>query len=135
MIVSCHQELFEKFPTASVHAAVFDLVNKFDAKEGDRWKEMALKTVRASGITLEQIVEAPAIKEWRNAFQTFGVKPSKFRSSIEQLYRRALKGDIIQTSLPLVNLYCYVSLIQMVPMGGYDYKTIEGDVTIRFTRQ
>ena len=134
MIVRCDQELFEMFPEASVHAVVFEGVAGFDPAVGALWKEKAIESVASSGITSEAILEAPAVREWRNAFQKFGVKPSKYRSSIEQLYRRALKQEIIETSLPLVNLYCYVSLIEMVPMGAYDLETVEGDIVIRFSK-
>ena len=64
----------------------------------------AIDSVASSGFTSETVLDAPAVKDWRNTFQRFGVKPSKYRSSIEQLYRRALKQEIIETSLPLVNL-------------------------------
>ncbi len=134
MIVHCHQELFEMFPGASVHAVLFDGVGEFDPAVGALWKNRAQESIRASGITAERLVESPEIKEWRDAFHKFGVKPSKHRSSIEQLSRRALKGDIIQTKLPLVNLYCYVSLMQSVPMGAYDLEKIEGDIAVRLTR-
>jgi DNA/RNA-binding domain of Phe-tRNA-synthetase-like protein len=135
MIVHCHQELFEKFPTASIHGVVFEGLGGFNAETAERWKQEALRSVHDNGIKLELLVESAVIKEWRNAFQAFGVKPSKYRSSIEQLYRRALKGDIIHTRYPLVNLYCYVSIIQMVPMGGYDIQKTQGDISVRLTTQ
>ncbi len=135
MIVRCHKELFEKFPTASIHGVVFDGVRNFKAETAEVWKKEALRSVRDSGIKPELLVESAPIKEWRNTFQRFGVKPSKYRSSIEQLYRRALKGEIIQTKLSLVNIYCYISIIQMVPMGGYDLEKIQGDIAVRLTTQ
>jgi len=135
MIVRCDQEVFELFPEASVHAIVFDGLAGFDRATVAPWKQRAIDTVASSGFTSETVLDAPAVKEWRNAFQRFGVKPSKFRSSIEQLYRRALKQEIIETSLPLVNLYCYVSLIEMVPMGAYDLPKVEGDIVIRLSKE
>ena len=135
MIVRCDQELFEMFPEASVHAIVFHSVAEFDPAVVAPWKQKAMESVGSSGFTSETVLEAPAVKEWRNAFQRFGVKPSKFRSSIEQLFRRALKQEIIETSLPLVNLYCYVSLIEMVPMGAYDVEKVDGDIVVRLPRR
>jgi len=135
MIVRCDQEVFELFPEASVHGIVFDGVADFDPAAVAPWKQRAVDTVTSSGFTSETVLDAPAVKEWRNAFQRFGVKPSRFRSSIEQLYRRALKQEIIETSLPLVNLYCYVSLIEMVPMGAYDLPKVEGDIVIRLSKE
>jgi lysyl-tRNA synthetase class 2 len=133
MIVRCDQELLESFPAASIHGAVFSGVSSVDENISERWKLNALESIDGSGITVERLLEFPEFKEWRNAFQKFGVKASKYRSSVEQLYRRALKGEIIQTKLPVVNLYCYVSLIQIAPMAGYDLEKIQGDIAIRLT--
>jgi DNA/RNA-binding domain of Phe-tRNA-synthetase-like protein len=135
MIVRCSHKLFEMFPGASIHGAVFEDVSRFGAESAECWKRKAQESLGKSGIKPELLVESPPIKEWRAAFQLFGVKPSKYRSSIEQLCRRALKGDIIQTKLSLVNLYCYVSLIQMVPMGGYDLRKVQGEISVRLTMQ
>src|SRR5262249_821565 len=135
MIVRCNHELFEMFPEASVHGIVFEGVAEFDPAVVAPWKQKAFESVAASGFTIETILDAAGVKEWRNDFQRLGVKPSKYRSAIEQLYRRALKGEIIETSLPLVNLYCYVSLIEMVPMGAYDLEEVEGDIRIRLGKE
>lgn len=134
MRVHCALELFERFPTASIHGVVFDRLDLFDEELAKSWKDRAAQSVRESNIHTEVLVETPAIKEWRNAFQAFGLKPSKYRSSIEQLYRRALKGDIIETSLPLVNLYCYVSILHRAPMGAYDLQRTQGDISVRPAR-
>jgi DNA/RNA-binding domain of Phe-tRNA-synthetase-like protein len=135
MIVGCNQEVFDMFPEASVHGIVFEGVGDFDPAVVAPWKQKAIESVASSGFTIDSILDAPVVKEWRNAFQRFGVKPSKFRSAIEQLYRRALRDEIIETSLPLVNLYCYVSLIEMVPMGAYDLEKVEGDIAIRLSKE
>jgi DNA/RNA-binding domain of Phe-tRNA-synthetase-like protein len=131
MIVRCSPEFFDMFPEASIHGAIFDQVNFFSGEVAEIWKNQAQQSVRDSGTGPDPLIELSPIKEWREAFQIFGLKPSKYRSSIEQLFRRALKGDIIQTGLPLVNLYCYISLIQMVPMGGYDLRSVRGDISVR----
>ena len=135
MIVRCDQEVFEMFPEASVNGIVFEGVADFDPATVAPWKQRAIESVASSGFTSDTVLDAPVVKEWRNAFQRFGVKPSKYRSSIEQLYRRALKQEIIETSLPLVNLYCYVSLIEMVPMGACDVEKLDGDIVIRLSKE
>ena len=135
MIVRCNNEVFEMFPEASVHGIVCHGVAEFDPASVAPWKQKAIDSVSSSGFTSETVLDQPAVKEWRNAFQRFGVKPSKFRSSIEQLYRRALKQEMIETPLPLVNLYCYMSLIEMVPMGAYDLEKVEGDIVIRLSKE
>jgi DNA/RNA-binding domain of Phe-tRNA-synthetase-like protein len=73
----------------------------------------------------------PAIAPWRAAYAAFGVKPSKFRSSIESLLRAAQAGRLHAIN-PLVDLYNTVSLRHLLPCGGEDLAAIQGD--IRLTR-
>lgn len=62
--------------------------------------------------------ELPHISAWRTAYRDFGAKPSRFRSSVESLLRRAESG------MPQVNLltdaYNAVSVLHQVPIGGED---------------
>ena len=53
----------------------------------------------APGCRIEQIAEEPRIKAWRDAYRAFGAKPAEFRSSVEAMARRALRGD----ELPAIN--------------------------------
>jgi DNA/RNA-binding domain of Phe-tRNA-synthetase-like protein len=73
----------------------------------------------------------PEIAPWRAAYAAFGVKPSKFRSSIEALLRSAASGRLGGVN-PLVDLYNSVSLRHRVPAGGEDLATIVGP--LRLTR-
>jgi DNA/RNA-binding domain of Phe-tRNA-synthetase-like protein len=76
-----------------------------------------------------EIAAHPAVAPWRRAYQTFGVKPSKFRSSIESLLRSAQAGRMRGVN-PLVDLYNTVSLRHMLPCGGEDLATIQGDICL-----
>ncbi|GAC1365288.1 MAG: B3/4 domain-containing protein [Herpetosiphon sp.] len=73
----------------------------------------------------------PAIVPWRAAYQAFGVKPAKYRSSIESLVRSAL-SERLHSINPLVDLYNVISLTHVLPCGGEDLHTVMGD--IRLTR-
>jgi DNA/RNA-binding domain of Phe-tRNA-synthetase-like protein len=77
------------------------------------------------------IPELPAVAPWRAAYQAFGVKPSKFKSSIENLLRSAQSGRLRSIN-PLVDLYNVVSLEHRLPCGGEDIDTLVGQ--IRLTR-
>ncbi|MGH9332697.1 MAG: B3/B4 domain-containing protein, partial [Vicinamibacteria bacterium] len=48
--------------------------------------------------------EHPRIRCWREAYRAFGVKPKDYPSSIENLMRRALKGEPLRSINPLVDL-------------------------------
>jgi DNA/RNA-binding domain of Phe-tRNA-synthetase-like protein len=134
MKIICNEKVFEKFPEASFHGAIFEKVDLVGEEIANIWRRRAVEDVRTRAIKPELLVEDFAIKEWRDAYRLFGLKPSKFRSSIEQLYKRALKGDFLRTHFPLVNLYCYISIVNMIPMGGYDLDRIKDQIEIRPTK-
>jgi DNA/RNA-binding domain of Phe-tRNA-synthetase-like protein len=71
----------------------------------------------------------PAIAPWREAYARFGVKPSKTRSSIENLLRSAKAGRLRSIN-PLVDLYNSVSLAYQLPVGGEDLDKVEGDIVL-----
>jgi len=88
-------------------------------------------TSAATALANAEIAAHAAVAPWRRAYQAFGVKPSKYRSSIESLLRSAQAGRIRPVN-PLVDLYNSVSLRHMLPCGGEDLATIQGDM--RLTR-
>lgn len=81
--------------------------------------------------SVEDYASLPEIAPWRAAYAAFGVKPSKFRSSIEGLLRSAASGRLGSVN-PLVDLYNVISLRHRTPVGGEDLATIDGP--LRLTR-
>jgi len=74
------------------------------------------------------IVEHPHISPWRDAYRRFGAKPKKYRSSIENLVRRTIKGRQLPHINNLVAIYNTISLRYVMPVGGEDLDRIAGDV-------
>ena len=77
----------------------------------------------------EDFAALPAIAPWRAAYAKFGVKPSKTRSSIENLLRSAKAGRLRSIN-PLVDLYNSVSLAYQLPVGGEDLDQVTGDIVL-----
>src|SRR6185437_202069 len=75
------------------------------------------------------IATHPAVAPWREAYRAFGVRPAKFRSSIENLLRSARAGTIRSIN-PLVDLYNAVSLRHMLPCGGEDLGAVRGPIVL-----
>lgn len=71
----------------------------------------------------------PAVAPWRDAYRRFGVKPSRYRSSIESLLRSA-RGGVVRSINPLVDCYNAVSLRHLLPCGGEDLDAIRGDLRL-----
>jgi len=85
-------------------------------------------TAAAAGLD-DDIAAHPAIAPWRQAYQAFGVKPSKYRSSIESLLRSA-RAQRIRSVNPLVDLYNTISLTHLLPCGGEDLAALRGDIRL-----
>jgi lysyl-tRNA synthetase class 2 len=60
------------------------------------------------------------VQGWRRAIGACGLKPSRYKSSVEQLVRRYGKGELIDSGITAVDLYCDVSARNVSPFGGYD---------------
>ena len=82
--------------------------------------------------TIESIAEHPRIKPWREAYKAFGAKPSEYRSSVEAMARRALRGDPLPSINSLVDIGNIVSLEHLVPVGGHSLDELAQDIVLRF---
>ncbi len=70
----------------------------------------------------------PFISAWRKVYKKFGA--DSYRCSSEALIRRVVKGDSIPHINTLVDLYNLISIKYVIPVGGEDLDTIEGDLRL-----
>jgi DNA/RNA-binding domain of Phe-tRNA-synthetase-like protein len=123
--------LFALFPDARVALVVvrgLDNHPRADRPLQPRLQEAQASAVaRLGGLAL---TEHPRIHCWREAYRAFGAKPKDYPSSIENLVRRALKGDPLRCINPLVDLYNVVSLTHLLPAGGEDLDATSGDIVL-----
>lgn len=77
------------------------------------------------------ITSFEGIKEWRSIFKEFGTDPSKYRPSIEALFRRIQKQTYLPTINSAVDLNNFFSLQYEVPLGIYDKSCLNGDISLR----
>jgi DNA/RNA-binding domain of Phe-tRNA-synthetase-like protein len=81
---------------------------------------------------LEQLTEDPHIKAWREAYRSFGAKPSEYRSSIEAMVRRVLRGDALPSINALVDIGNVISLSHLLSAGSHAIDVLAGDIELRF---
>lgn len=130
MRLTVSPEIFERFPNVTIgilairglnHAPSDDLCNKLLSEQESRIRMQFSK---------ETFTEHPRIAIWRKVYADFGVKPKEAKSSIENLYRIVLSGRDIRRISTLVDLYNYISLKYMLPMGGEDLDTTSGNIEL-----
>ncbi|MCR4425249.1 MAG: phenylalanine--tRNA ligase beta subunit-related protein [Firmicutes bacterium] len=79
--------------------------------------------------------ESTEVRPYRQAFETLGINPNKFQSSIEAMLTRIAKGGTLPHINPIVDLVNAISLTHAVPMGSHDIDTLGADMEVRFSRE
>jgi len=126
--------IFEKFPELKVGIV--------RAKQIDNRGESAeiVRLIREREVEIrrefdsETLSQHPKIRVWREAYSFFGAKPKKYKSSVESLFRLVLKGNELRPINKIVDIYNYISLKHLVPVGGDDTAKVEGDIQLKFAR-
>jgi len=122
--------VWELFPELRVGVVVARGVDNADAAAARRCREELERAVaEVAALAIEEVPNHPAIAPWRAAYRAFGVKPNDHRPSLEGLLRSARRGTLGSVN-PLVDLYNAVSLARLLPCGGEDLATIEGDLVL-----
>ena len=78
------------------------------------------------------VAEEPRIASWREAYRAFGARPADFRSSVEAMARRVLRGDELPSITALVDIGNVVSLRHLLPAGAHAIDLLKGDIELRF---
>ena len=122
--------ILEAFPGAAVGYIVADVAVTDAGHDG--WPQLA-ESLAKKGITRENLTAQPEIKAWREAYRSFGVKPSDFPCSVEALTKRVLAGKQIHVN-SIVDTYNYVSVEYGLTMGAMDLDHLDGDFVLRYGR-
>ena len=88
-------------------AALDALIAQREAAARERW----------AGAELSPI---PGIAAWRAAYKAFGIKQTRYRSSVERLVKNVLAGRELARVNAFVDLYNAVSLAYVLPLGADD---------------
>ncbi|MBM7702780.1 B3/4 domain-containing protein [Metabacillus iocasae] len=81
------------------------------------------------------IADVEGIKEWRTIFKQLGTDPSKYRPSIEALYRRIQKQTYLPSINSAVDLNNFFSLQYQIPIGIYDLEKLHDSITVSLGKE
>jgi DNA/RNA-binding domain of Phe-tRNA-synthetase-like protein len=92
----------------------------------------AAARARWIGTELSQI---PGIAAWRAAYKGFGIKQTRYRSSVERLLKNVLAGRPLARVNAFVDLYNAVSLGAVLPLGADDLDKVTPPLCFRTARE
>jgi DNA/RNA-binding domain of Phe-tRNA-synthetase-like protein len=125
------KEVFDRFPGYVRGVVIADgVTNSKSPAELTSLLRSAEDSVRKR-LNLEKLAEHPRMASWREAYRSFGAKPSKFRPSIEAMVRRVLRNDELPSINALVDIGNVVSLNHLVPAGGHAIDVLTQDISLR----
>ena len=87
---------------------------------------------RWAGTELSQI---PGVAAWRAAYKAFGIKQTRYRSSVERLVKNVLAGRPLARVNAFVDLYNAVSLAHVLPLGSDDLDKVTPPLVFRYARE
>lgn len=125
------EKIFNDFPTVQISVIV---ISNFD---NTKCPDDVLKLTKTESERIRNSYQTETLSQdhhisvWRDAYKKFGAK-SEYRSSVENLYRLVLKGIDLRQINPLVDLYNYISLKYMLPVGGEDLDQIKGNLVLGY---
>lgn len=130
MLFKIDPRIFRDYPGVVIGVVAAHNIKNSKSNEAikklfDKELEHVKETIKA-----ETLLEHPHIAPWHNAYKKFGAKPKKYLPSIENLVRRALKGESFGSINSLVDLYNIISLRYLLPAGGEDLATISGNIEL-----
>ncbi len=127
-------KIFEKFPELNIGIVTVKGIDNTGSNEEImnliREKE---KEIRETFNT-ETLSQNPKIDAWRKAYSSFGAKPKKYKCSVENLYRMILQGIELRHINKIVDIYNYISIKHIIPVGGDDINKIDGNITLKFAK-
>jgi DNA/RNA-binding domain of Phe-tRNA-synthetase-like protein len=122
----------ETFPN---YAVIVVYASKLENTASDQASLEVLREAEAharAAFSSRKPSDHPHIALWRDAYQKFGLKPSKFLCSAEALISRVVKGNELPAINALVDRYNAVSLRHVIPAGGEDWDQLAGDLMLTF---
>ncbi len=78
----------------------------------------------------KELQDYPGIQEWRKTFKLAGTEASRYRPSVEALYRRIKKQNYLQPVNSAIDINNFFSLQYEIPLGIYDSDRISGDIIV-----
>ncbi|MGC5327462.1 B3/B4 domain-containing protein [Brevibacillus sp. SYSU BS000544] len=84
---------------------------------------------------VSDITSIEGVSQWRAAFKSLGIDPSRYRPSSEALLRRILQGNTLHWVNSAVDVNNFLSVTHALPYGIYDMSKISGSVVCRLGQE
>lgn len=88
-----------------------------------------------SRYSVEELIDVPLIRVYRNLFWRLGIDPTKKRPAAEALLRRILRGSGLPSISNVVDAYNIASAETLVTMSAYNLARVGPPLEVRFAKR
>jgi lysyl-tRNA synthetase class 2 len=128
------KSIFDSFPDLNIGIVIAKGIdNKTGKNEIINLIRKKEEEIRAN-FDKQTLSENPRIASWRKAYSSFGAKPKKYKCSVENLYRMILDGIELRHINSIVDIYNYISIKHIIPVGGDNIDKVDGDIILKFAQ-
>ena len=126
--------IFERFPGLNIGVLVAKGIDNTGIDEDVINLIRDMENSICERFNRETLSQDPKINAWRNAYSSFKAKPKNYKCSVENLYRMILDSIELRHINRIVDIYNYISIKHMIPVGGDDIDRIDGDIRLTFAK-
>lgn len=134
MKIKIDQQIINDYPDLLVGVVIAKNIDNSLTKSATKQLLDGIEAVTRKKMKKDDLEQHPVIEKWRDVYRRFGAKPKKHPSSIEALMKRVLKGDAIPSISTLVDVYNYLSVKNIIPIGGEDLDQVCGDICLTYAQ-
>jgi len=131
MKFSVSKGVLEKFPELNIGIVIAKKINNEGESEEVMKFIMEKENEIRKNFNSETLSQNQRIEIWREVYSSFGAKPKKYKCSVENLYRMILDGMRLKHINKVVDIYNYISIKYVVPVGGDDIDKVDGDIELK----
>lgn len=129
------QQIRKNFPDAKIGWLLADISVQESHPYAETLKSGLVQMLQAKGITQESLTQQYEVAQWREIFRGMGVKPQKYRSTVEALVKRVLKDQNMWSISSVVDMYNCVTVSTFLALGAFDTAHIDGDIVLRYGQE
>src|SRR3989338_45931 len=127
-------KIFENYPELVVGVLVVKNVNN-QGSNPEITSLLRREEERIRGlIKPDELSVHPKLVSWLEAHKKFGSKPKDYYPSVYAIVKRVVKGGTLPSINKLVDLYNYICLKYIIPVGGEDLDKCSGDIELTYAK-
>jgi DNA/RNA-binding domain of Phe-tRNA-synthetase-like protein len=130
MMITISDEIKNKIPNFKIGVIAYENITVSNTPQMLKGRLQLFQESLMFDMEKKELSDFQGLKEWRKLFKQIGTDPSKYRPSVEALYRRVKKGNVLMTDNSAIDINNFFSMQYEIPLGIYNIDALEKPISI-----